>query len=111
MEASLKAQGIPKLSVEATIEDENNDGILEGREKITLKVKVKNQGSGIARSVVVKIKNGEKLGLPNHIYVGDILPGEEKTIEKVIKLKDKIAGNYTLEVYAESQKGFMSEAK
>ena len=43
--------------------------------------------------------------------MGDILPGEEKTIEKVIKLKDKIAGNYNLEVYAESQKGFMSEAK
>lgn len=70
----------PKLTFDYSLIDENQDKILDGGEKITLKVTVKNQGEGDAQGVKVLLSGSSKVikYFGNEKYLGDIPAGSEK---------------------------------
>jgi len=71
----------PKLTFDYSFTDENGDKILEGGEKISLKVRVKNQGKGVARGVKILVSgNNKACNLGGEKYIGDIPPGGEKEV-------------------------------
>ena len=70
----------PKLTFDYSLLDENNDKILDGGEKISLKVTVRNQGEGTAQGVKVLLSGDSKVlnYLGKEKFIGDILAGKEK---------------------------------
>lgn len=73
--------GPPRLTFHYSISDENADRVLDGGEKVNLKVKIYNQGEGTAQGVKVLLSGNSKalnyLGKVKSL--GNIAPGGEKT--------------------------------
>ncbi|MEO0112086.1 MAG: caspase family protein [candidate division WOR-3 bacterium] len=70
----------PKLIFDYSLIDENQDKILDGGEKISLKVIVRNQGEGNAKGVKVLLSGESKVlnYLGREKFIGDIPSGTEK---------------------------------
>ena len=70
----------PKLIFNYLLVDENGDKILDGGEKISLKVIIKNQGEDIAQGVKVLLSGNSKAldYLGRERYLGDIQPNTQK---------------------------------
>ncbi|MEW6542525.1 MAG: hypothetical protein AB1411_02820 [Nitrospirota bacterium] len=106
--AAPAQQGAPTaLSFRAMLKDEGQDQVLEGEERVTLRVEVKNEGPGFANGVVVALKGGPVLAktLPAQIPVGDLAPGESKRVEASGTLpvvSDERQGELTVSVEAAS---------
>lgn len=73
----------PLLEFTAILSDYNNNGILEGYEAISLNIRIKNNGEGMAKGVKVLLTGTSSV--INHLgkekIIGDILPNAQKTIE------------------------------
>ena len=72
----------PRLIFIANLEDQNNNGILEGYEEVCLKVIVKNDGEGMARGVRVKLSGTSRIidYLGTEKVAGDIMPGKQREV-------------------------------
>lgn len=72
----------PNLIYEYALSDGNNDKILDGGERINLKVTVKNQGEGVALGVRVLLTGDSKAVsfLGKEKFIGDIPVGGEKEV-------------------------------
>ncbi len=97
----------PKLTFNYSIVDENEDRILDGGEKISLKVTVQNQGEGTAKGVKVLLSGNSKAlnYLGKEKYLGDIQPNTQKsaTFEVVLPYQIELdEGNIVIKV-TESQ--------
>ena len=70
----------PKLIFNYLLVDENGDKILDGGEKISLKVIVKNQGEGVAQGVKILLSGNSKAldYLGREKYIGDIKSNTQK---------------------------------
>jgi hypothetical protein len=78
----------PQLTYTCSLVDENGDNVLEGGESVELRVKIVNEGNGIAKSVRVKLGGESQLTqyLGEDKPIGEILPGNAKilTLKKVL---------------------------
>ncbi len=70
----------PRLIFDYSLFDQNNDKILDGGERVSLKVTVKNQGEGTAQGVKVLLSGESKVldYLGREKSIGDIPAGGEK---------------------------------
>jgi len=70
----------PGLSFRASLEDENRNQVLDGGEKVVVRVEVSNSGPGIARGVAVMLSGTPALvkEFTNPTLLGDLQPGEKK---------------------------------
>lgn len=70
----------PRIIYNYLLLDQNNDKILDGGEKISLKINVRNQGEGSAQGVKVLLSGNSKAldYLGKEKYLGDIPAGGEK---------------------------------
>lgn len=80
--------GTAQLSFRAMLTEENTNRILEGGERVTVRVEVNNAGPGIAQQVQVILDGSPVLVqlFTNPIQVGDLQPGETKLVEASGKL-------------------------
>jgi hypothetical protein len=78
----------PQLTYTCSLIDENGDNVLEGGENVELRIKISNQGNGIAKNVRVKLGGDSQLTeyLGEDKPVGEIFPGNAKilTLRKVL---------------------------
>jgi hypothetical protein len=83
----------PTLSFRASLEDENRNQILEGGEKVVVRVEVSNSGPGIARGVAVVLSGTPALvkEFTNPTYLGDLQPGEKKQVAITSTLSSALA--------------------
>ena len=93
----------PKLTFNYSLIAENSDKILDGGEKISLKVTVKNLGEGIAQGVKVLLSGTSKAlsYLGREKYLGDIPAGSKKsaTFEAVLPYRiEPDEGNIIIKV-------------
>lgn len=72
----------PTLSFRASLEDENRNQVLEGGEKVVVRVEVSNSGPGIARGVAIVLSGTPVLvkEFTNPTFLGDLQPGEKKQV-------------------------------
>jgi hypothetical protein len=72
----------PGLSFRASLEDENRNQILDGGEKVVVRVEVSNSGPGVARGVAVVLSGTPALvkEFTTPTLLGDIQPGEKKQV-------------------------------
>jgi hypothetical protein len=70
----------PGLSFRASLEDENRNQVLDGGEKVVVRVEVANSGPGVARGVAVVLSGTPALvkEFTNPTSLGDLQPGEKK---------------------------------
>jgi len=73
----------PILEFTANLADNNNNGVLEGYEDISLKLQIKNNGKGIAKGVNIALSGTSNIlqYLGKEKFIGDILQGGQKNIE------------------------------
>jgi len=73
----------PSLVYQVSFTESSGDGIIEGGENVSLKVDVENKGEGAAKDVQVLLSGHQGLlgYLGNMKSLGDIAPGEKKTVE------------------------------
>ncbi|HEY3198199.1 MAG TPA: caspase family protein [Nitrospirales bacterium] len=73
---------MPGLSFRASLEDENRNQMLEGGEKVVVRVEVSNSGPGVARGVQVVLSGTPTLvkEFTTPTLLGDIQPGEKKQV-------------------------------
>ena len=100
--------GIPKLKIWASLLDEDNDKLFEGKEKVTLRLRVENVGTDTAKDVVVLIKNGPALGLPERLFLGDLEPSQSVDKTYTATLPPNVSGKVKLQVEAQTSDGFES---
>src|SRR4029077_10536213 len=74
--------GAPTLSFRASLEDENHNQVLDGGEKVGVRVEVAKSGPGIARDVTVVLSGTPALvkEFTNPTFLGDLQPGEKKQV-------------------------------
>ncbi len=72
----------PGLSFRASLEDANRNQVLEGGEKVVVRVDVSNSGPGVARAVAVALSGTPALvkEFTTPTLLGDIEPGERKQV-------------------------------
>jgi len=72
----------PTLSFRASLEDENHNQILEGGEKVLIRLEVANSGPGVARGVAAVLSGTAALvkEFTSPTFLGDIQPGEKKQV-------------------------------
>jgi hypothetical protein len=72
----------PGLNFKASLEDENRNQVLDGGEKVVVRVEVSNSGPGIAKGVGVQLSGTPALvkEFTNPTLLGDIQPGEKKQV-------------------------------
>jgi hypothetical protein len=70
------------LSFRASLEDENRNQVLEGGEKVVVRVEVSNSGPGVAKNVAVVLTGTPALvkEFTSPTYLGDLQPGEKKQV-------------------------------
>jgi uncharacterized caspase-like protein len=83
----------PTLSFRASLEDENRNQVLEGGEKVVVRVEVSNSGPGIARGVAVVLSGTTALvtEFTNPTLLGDLQPGEKKQVAISSTLSSSLA--------------------
>jgi hypothetical protein len=78
------SKGTPTLSFKATLLDENGNSILEGGERVKVRVDVVNAGLGPARGVSVTLTGTPAVVTQfpvSKLPVGDLQPGESRSVE------------------------------
>jgi WD40 repeat protein len=108
---NTSVQGIPELSFNLILTDEDQNGVFDGSESMYIMVTAKNTGTAVSRSTRLNVEGIEPFHIPSRIFIGDIAPG--KTIEKrfAYELPQNIAGVYTPKFILEDNKGFKSAPK
>jgi hypothetical protein len=83
---------IPGLSFRASLEDENRNQILDGGEKVVVRVEVSNSGPGVARAVAVVLTGTPTLvkEFTTPTLLGDIQPGEKKQVAITSRLSSAL---------------------
>lgn len=83
----------PTLSFRASLEDENRNQILEGGEKVVVRVEVSNSGPGVAKGVAVVLTGTPALvkEFTTPTFLGDIQPGEKKQVAISTTLSSSLA--------------------
>jgi hypothetical protein len=83
----------PGLSFRASLEDANRNQVLEGGEKVVVRVEVSNSGPGVARSVAVVLSGTPALvkEFTTPTLLGDIEPGERKQVAISSTLSSSLA--------------------
>lgn len=73
----------PDIKYTIDFKDPSHNGQLDAEEKCSFVVKLKNEGMGIAKNLSIKIDPPEvdELYFNPYIQVGDILPGEDKSVD------------------------------
>ncbi|MEE9524063.1 MAG: caspase family protein [Thermodesulfovibrionales bacterium] len=104
-------KGAPKLSFSTIIEDENNNGVIDGGETVALMVKVKNSGKGSAQGVrVLLIATGEQTlieTIGRERSLGIIPPGGEEMAEFRGTMPNEFrAGNVNVKVSVKEVRGY-----
>jgi hypothetical protein len=72
----------PTLSFRASLEDENRNQVLEGGEKVVVRVEVSNSGPGVARGAAIVLSGTPALvkEFTTPTMLGDLQPGEKKQV-------------------------------
>jgi hypothetical protein len=83
----------PTLSFRALLEDENRNQVLEGGEKVVVRVEVSNSGPGVARGVAVVLSGTPALvkEFTTPTLMGDLQPGEKKQVAITSTLSSSLA--------------------
>ena len=83
----------PGLSFRASLEDANRNQVLEGGEKVIVRVDVSNSGPGVARAVAVVLSGTPALvkEFTTPTLLGDIEPGERKQVAISSTLSSSLA--------------------
>jgi len=83
----------PTLSFRASLEEENRNQILDGGEKVVVRVEVSNSGPGVARGVAVVLSGTQALvkEFTNPTLLGDLQPGEKKQVAITSTLSSSLA--------------------
>lgn len=107
-------QGIPELSLDLILSDEDQNGVFEGRESMYIIAAAKNTGTAASYGTKLNVEGIEPFHIPAKLYIGDIPPG--RTVEKrfAYELPEKIkgtTGNYNPKFTLEDNKGFKSAPK
>ncbi len=87
----------PKIIFDYEFSDGDGDKVLEGGEAISLKVRVKNEGKGMAKGVKVSLSGESKVirYLNNEKEIGDIPAGKEKEALFGAILPDEIPSDHS----------------
>jgi hypothetical protein len=88
----------PKLQAEIQFSDQDQNNILEAEEKGDFKIMLSNTGEGLARGIKVKVdprlgQTGIEIG--KDFSVGDINPGQSKSIDIPIEGTVQLADGFT----------------
>jgi hypothetical protein len=105
----------PSLAYRVHFTESSGDGVIEGGEGISLKVEVENKGGGTAKGVHVLLSGHQGLigYLGNMKSIGDIPPGEKRTVEFKASLPTRLQKETAeLKIEVGESSGFSaSEAK
>lgn len=99
----------PKLALAVSLADADKDGALAAEEKGRVSAKVSNQGAGAALGVSLELSPASSPGLAYEprAAVGELGPGESKTVELPVEaLLDAAGGPRTFTVEAAEANGF-----
>jgi WD40 repeat protein len=106
---AFQKAGAPKLTYTAALSEENGDSILEGGERVSLAVTVKNTGEGSAIGVNVELEGDPTLlrFIGSSKSIGHIPPGTEQTVkfESVLPTELK-AGNADVRISVREARGY-----
>ena len=104
-----KITSLPKLISTVQFSDDNGNNILDGDEKSTIKIIVRNDGEGLAQGVNIKtqVDNSSALEFKSDNYIGTIEPKSEKSVIIPIRALETITtGNRNFKVLINEANGF-----
>jgi hypothetical protein len=109
-ENPTERRSIPTLLMSVEFDSDTNDHVLRAGTNGLVTVKVLNKGKGLAQGVRVRLSPetpSSSLHVPAEIEVGDLLPGERRTIQATLKATSALqAGQVALRATVEDDDGY-----
>ncbi|MBW2166339.1 MAG: hypothetical protein JRG74_09670 [Deltaproteobacteria bacterium] len=89
------------------------NGAIDAAEEVYIKVKIKNSGEGSAYGVVLVAESDNRfIKMPSRTMVGEIAPGESKTINIAVSGDVNLpTDKVNLKLYAEEERGYGSNTE
>jgi hypothetical protein len=110
----ITAADTPQLAYTVKLQDQNNNKVLDGGEKVSLRVEVENTGEGTANDVSIELTGQKEIidALGNKASIGDIQPKQKKLYEFKGVLPLQIpSGKAVVRVEIVEDKGFSPQEK
>ena len=107
--ATTKVTSLPKLLGTVQFNDDNANNILDGDEKSSIKLIVRNDGEGLAQGVSIKtqVDNSIALEFKSDNYIGTIEPKSEKSVTIPIRALESItSGSRNFKMMISEANGF-----
>ena len=107
--ATTKITSLPKLVGNIQFNDDNGNNILDGDEKSSIKLIVRNDGEGLAQGVSIKtqVDNSMALEFKSENYIGTIEPKSEKSVTIPVRALESItSGSRNFKMMISEANGF-----
>jgi hypothetical protein len=104
-----KITSIPKLVSSVQYSDDNANNILDGDEKSTIKIIIRNDGEGLAQGINIKtqVDNSAAIEFKTDNYIGTIEPKSEKSVTIPVKaLESLTSGTRNFKLLINEANGF-----
>ena len=98
-----KITSLPKLIGTVQFNDDNDNNILDGDEKSSIKLTIRNDGEGLAQGVNIKMQVNNSLAIEfkSDNYIGQIEPKSEKSVTIPVRALESITSgtrNFKLQI-------------
>jgi hypothetical protein len=107
--ATTKITSLPKLVSSVKFNDDNGNNFLDGDEKSSIKIVVRNDGDGLAQGVNIKtqVDNSIALEFKSDNYIGQIEPKSEKSVTITVRALESItSGTRNFKLLINEANGF-----
>ena len=107
--ATTKITSLPKLVSSVQFNDDNGNNFLDGDEKSSIKIVVRNDGDGLAQGVNIKtqVDNSIALEFKSDNYIGQIEPKSEKSVTITVRALESItSGTRNFKMLINEANGF-----
>ena len=104
-----KIKSLPKLISTIQFSDDNSNNILDGDEKSSIRIVIRNDGEGLAQGVNVKaqLDNSSSIEFKSDNYIGTIEPKSEKSVTIPVRALESItSGNRNFKLLINEANGF-----
>jgi hypothetical protein len=106
---TTKITSLPKLVSSVQFNDDNGNNFLDGDEKSSIKIVVRNDGDGLAQGVNIKaqVDNAIALEFKSDNYIGQIEPKSEKSVTIPVRALESItSGTRNFKMLINEANGF-----
>ena len=104
-----KIKSLPKLISTIQFSDDNSNNILDGDEKSSIRIVIRNDGDGLAQGVNIKaqVDNSSSIEFKSDNYIGTIEPKSEKSVTIPVRALESISsGNRNFKLLINEANGF-----